>query len=181
MARSSAMQKQSMSHSANTSSDGRFQIITPPRALLDLVTIRPLTPGAFDALKSAENQLMLIEHCYPQWLEEEVARLKSSWEALRNSPTSSEAFKTFHCAVHAVRGNGTMLGCPAASELATPLARYLERNPTIEQHLAFLELGTTSICLAVSQNLPADDPYVKAVVESMMQIVERWRNSTSAN
>lgn len=181
MGSSAAQRKNTPQHAGQKQSDSRLEIITPPRLLKDRVKIRPAKPGVTDPIKNADNSLMLLQNEFPFWLEEEAQNLQAAWQSLEDKPGSAEAFKKFHKAIHSVRGNAEMLGCIAASNLANPLAKLLERKPKIDQHLSFLKLGTSSILVAISENLPADDPRVTATTQSMMEFVDRWLSCKQAD
>ena len=181
MSKSAAKRKQKEGPEVQQASDGRFELVKPPRALLDFVTVRPATPGTFNPIKNAENQLSLMKTEYPKWLATDVKNLSSAWSALRDSPSDPQAFRQFHHNIHIILGNGAILGSEAASNLARPIAKLLERNPVIERHLEIIGLATSSICLAISEKLPASDPKVEETVASLDLIVDRWVSSKAAN
>lgn len=151
-----------------------YQVLKPLRQPRDTVTYRKIGPGVVDPVANADAQLAFLEADYPKWLREDRLELHAAWMDLRGDPQNAACFVRFHKAVHTIAGNAAVLNCAAASRLAAPLGRLLERRPPTEEHLSLIQSAVDAIDSAIIQSIADDDPRMHEVITGLEKIVKRW-------
>lgn len=151
-----------------------YEFVTPPRQPQDVISYQEAGPGTIDPVENAEKHLQLLEQDFEEWLDDDKAELLQSWSRLKVSPADPVAFLRLHKSVHTICGNAAILKCDAASRLAAPLGRLLERSPNIENHIATIESAINAIAAAISNTATDDDPRIREIQEGLETIVARW-------
>lgn len=154
--------------------DEPHELVTPPRQPRDIISYREAGPGTIDLVQNAERHLELLEDDFQEWLNDDKVELLQSWSHLKMRSADPVAFLRFHKSVHTICGNAGILKCDAASRLAAPLARLLERSPNIENHIAMIEPAINAIAAAISNTATDDDPRISEIQEGLETIVARW-------
>jgi len=162
---------------ARSGSSARAEIIAPPRQLIDLVTIDESGNPLRDPIKNAEQQLAYFADEFAKWLDGDRDELMYAWAALHAEPNNVGAFIRFHKIVHTICGNAAMLDCPAASALAAPLARLLERSPDVAAHTKTINSAVSAISLSVSGELNDESAELDEIVTGLNKIISRWISS----
>lgn len=160
-----------MTATAQSQSPQTFEVITPDRQLADNVTYRQSKPGEPGPVEIAEQQLKLMSNEFDQWLKDDFKELRTAWQTLKHSPDAADVFLRFHRAIHNISGNAAMLDCPAASQLAKPIARLIERTPTIDDHQQLIDSAMHAIANAIASPVHTS---LDEVHEGLETIVSRW-------
>lgn len=156
----------------------KYELITPDRQPADNVTYRETEPGEPGPVEKAEQQIKSISADFGQWLRDDFVELKAAWRELRKHPQATEVFLRFHHAIHTLSGNAAMLGCTDASQLAAPVARLIERAPTITNHIQLIDSALQAIGTAITS--PTNSPLqINEVHEGIETIVNRWISKQS--
>lgn len=151
-----------------------FEYVGAPAQLLDRVSYRELGPGSTEPIQNAEKMLRFIEPDFANWLRADNLELHSAWVDLKSRPIDPIVFLRFHKAVHVIRGNAAMLNCAIAGQLATPVARLLERTPDIEDHISTIEPAMAAIHMIISGEIKTGDPRLEELRDILETIVNRW-------
>jgi len=158
---------------AKSSGSSRYERITPPRDLRKLVSYREMRRGEVTPVEQADQQLLELGKEFDGWLEEVLGRVQTCFKALSAAQGSAECYQQFHAAIHEMRGNGAILGSAAASDIAAPVARLLERCPEIQDYVSVIGLALATMEIAIHGKLGADDPRVVEVVGGLERILAR--------
>lgn len=156
----------------------RIATIVPPRTPQDVISYREVPESAGDLVGNADSALKLMAYECRDWLLEEADKLDEAWQDLQSDPDSPKSFRHYHRAIHTMYGNAGTLGCPAATQIARPIACLLERAPGIEPHLKLIGLATASIIAAIEEKLDETDPRVIETTESLEAFLARWLDRT---
>lgn len=136
--------------------------ISPPTKLSDKA--KPVLRNKFDPIEAANANLKRVKPSFNIWLREDVEKLKSAHAKYSTTPTDKQAIAAINNAIHTIKGNATILGCEAASMLASPLTDLFEGCNEYSKLQPVLTLALNSIYHAVELNISVDDPILSDTV-----------------
>lgn len=101
-----------------------IEIITPPNVLKAKLG-GALSLNSNAAVERAEQALASLSHEFDNWLDEELVRLETAWEAGKALDNREDQLNTVYGASHDLKGLATTYGYPLITRYADCLCKLL--------------------------------------------------------
>jgi len=144
--------KEKQDNSFNPQEKGRiFETIDPPKKLKDIIRYKELKKGNTHPVENANKQVEFLSIDFALWIEDDVAKLSTSWQELKKDKENASYFLEFNKAVHTIKGNAAILGFEKTGELSVPLSQLLERSHEVDKFFEAISLMVQAIILSTQK------------------------------
>ncbi|THD78799.1 MAG: Hpt domain-containing protein [Phenylobacterium sp.] len=116
--------------------------------------------GTIDAaaIAKAEAALKNLSGNFFQWLQDEIAKLEGSRQAIRTEGLTAETMENLYLRSHDLKGLGTTYGYQLITRIAASLCRLIdEKDKRLTAPMALVDAHIDAIKAAVREEMKADD------------------------
>ena len=147
------------------------QVFAAPIALRDRLGPRFGRIDA-DAIAKAEAALKGLSSQFSQWLQDEIAKLDASREAVRTDGATRATFDNLYTRAHDLKGLGATYEFPLVTRIAASMCKLLGEGDTRHTTpLALVDAHINAIRAAVRDNIrDSDDPVGAALVGELERL-----------
>ncbi len=149
----------------------QIEILTPPNPFKG----KALPKLDADAVERAERALKTLAVEFDSWMDEELFKLESSWNAVKADGIEGENGQRLFLAAHDIKGLGTTYNFPLVTRLAAPLCRLIETPELRVSAPSVLVSGLiNAIRISIRQRIRTDDhPTGRALAQESEAIVSQ--------
>ena len=156
--------------------DDKAQLITPPHSLKDKVGTGG--PGAVgpEALERAEQVIANLADNYLEWVQTDLARIHTAWEALRAAKEGrKEILEEIYQVAHDMKGQGGSFGYNLITAVGNQLCRFIEgRQDANPAEVQAIKLHIDTMNLIIARRLEGDGGTEgAAVLAGLEQVVAK--------
>ena len=116
--------------------------------------------GSIDAsaIAKAEAALKNLSGNFFQWLQDEIAKLEASRQAIRTEGVTAETMENLYLRAHDLKGLGTTYGYQLITRIAASLCRLIdEKDKRLTAPMPLVDAHIDAIKAAVREEMKADD------------------------
>ena len=154
--------------------DEKAELIAPQGTLQSKVTVGG--PGAVDpaTLERAEAVIADLADDYLEWVQEDLARIQTAYEALKADPNKETLDKVFQIA-HDMKGQGGSFGFDLMTAVGNQLCRLSERVEKIgPREVSMVQVHIDAMRAIITNRMKGDGGAAGgALLDGLAQIVAK--------
>lgn len=144
---------------------GEYKTITPPNTLQKKVRKLTGREAQIDPVAKAEQAVERLSVNFADWMEDEVKRLNTIWQADKGK-NCAENRRTLYRAAHDMRGQAATLGFPSVGRIAGVLCDILDASDDAPVLDEFLEKYISAIRAIARETKAGED---NSIAEELAQ------------
>lgn len=134
-----------------------IEIITPPNALKAKIG-GPLNLNSAEVIARAERALQNMSHEFEDWLDEEITRVETAWEAGKALDNREDQLVALYAKSHDLKGLATTYGYPLITRYAKSLCKLIATEESREiAPAALIEAHVHACRTAMRQDIKSAD------------------------
>jgi hypothetical protein len=127
--------------------------------------------GAIDpaAIAKAEAALKSLSGNFAQWLNDEIAKLESARQAIRDAGQTVETMESLYLRAHDLKGLGATYGFPLITRVAGLLCRQIDdKAKRLDVPMALIDAHIDAIKTSARDDIKTDDhPIGQALIQDL--------------